>query len=81
VLSIAEMHADPQTQAREMITEVPHSKLGQIKTLGAPVKFSETPSAVKRGAPLLGEHTHEILSEFGYSDGEINALRETGAIS
>jgi len=80
VLSIAEMHADPQTQAREMITEVQHSKLGPVKTLGAPVKFSETPSAVKRGAPLLGEHTREILAEFGYSDAEISALHEVGAI-
>jgi crotonobetainyl-CoA:carnitine CoA-transferase CaiB-like acyl-CoA transferase len=46
VLSIADMHADPQTQAREMVTEVQHSRLGTVKTLGTPVKFSATPGSI-----------------------------------
>jgi crotonobetainyl-CoA:carnitine CoA-transferase CaiB-like acyl-CoA transferase len=80
VLSIAEMHADPQTQAREMVTEVQHSRLGAVKTLGAPVKFSATPGSVRRGAPILGEHTWEILQEHGYSDEKIESLAAGGAV-
>jgi crotonobetainyl-CoA:carnitine CoA-transferase CaiB-like acyl-CoA transferase len=74
VLSIAEMHADPQTQAREMVTEVQHSRLGTVKTLGTPVKFSATPGTIRHGAPVLGEHTREILLEHGYTAQEIDEL-------
>ena len=80
VLSIAAMHADPQVKARRMVTEVPHSRLGPVKTLGAPVKFSATPTSLTRGAPLLGEHTREVLREAGYSDRETEALEAEGAI-
>jgi crotonobetainyl-CoA:carnitine CoA-transferase CaiB-like acyl-CoA transferase len=80
VLSIAEMHADPQTQAREMITEVQHSRLGSVKTLGTPVKFSATPAAVRHGAPILGEHTREILQAHGYTAAEIDTLAAVGAV-
>jgi crotonobetainyl-CoA:carnitine CoA-transferase CaiB-like acyl-CoA transferase len=74
VLDVAEMHQDPQTLAREMVTKAPHTKLGPVKTLGAPVKFSATPGGVTRGAPLLGEHTREVLVEYGYGDEEIDTL-------
>ena len=80
VLDVAEMHRDPQTLAREMVTEAPHTKLGPVKTLGAPVKFSATPGGVTRGAPLLGEHTREVLAEYGYSDDEVAALIAEGAV-
>ena len=80
VLDVAEMHRDPQTLARGMVTKAPHTKLGPVKTLGAPVKFSATPGGVTRGAPLLGEHTREVLAEYGYGDDEINALICDGAV-
>ena len=80
VLDVAEMHRDPQTLARGMVTKAPHTKLGPVKTLGAPVKFSATPGGVTRGAPLLGEHTREVLAEYSYGDDEINALICDGVV-
>lgn len=80
VLSIGDMLKDPQVLAREMVIEVEHSRLGQIKALGSPVKFSHTPTKIKRGAPLLGEHSREILGEYGYSDSEIDALAVAGDV-
>ncbi|MEZ4727954.1 MAG: CoA transferase [Caldilineaceae bacterium] len=81
VLSIAEMHADPQTLAREMLVEVEHSRVGKVKTMGLPVKFSETPGAVRHGAPVMGEPARDILLEAGYSAEEIKDLMEAGAIA
>jgi crotonobetainyl-CoA:carnitine CoA-transferase CaiB-like acyl-CoA transferase len=80
VLSIGEMLADPQVIARDMVVEVEHSRLGRTRALGSPVKFSDTPTRIKRGAPLLGEHTREILAEYGYDNSEIEALAAAGDI-
>ena len=74
------MLKDPQVLAREMVVDVEHSRLGRTKALGTPVKFSHTPTKVIQGAPLLGEHTREILSEYGYSNSEIEALAAAGDI-
>jgi crotonobetainyl-CoA:carnitine CoA-transferase CaiB-like acyl-CoA transferase len=80
VLSITEMHRDPQTRARKMVTEVAHSRIGAVKTLGLPIKLSKTPGSVRHGAPVYGEHTREVLAEAGYGAGEIAALIEAGAV-
>jgi crotonobetainyl-CoA:carnitine CoA-transferase CaiB-like acyl-CoA transferase len=80
VLDILQMQADPQTLARDMVVEAEHSKLGPVKTLGAPVKFSATPGGVRRGAPVFGEHTREVLREHGFADAEIDRMAQVGAI-
>ncbi len=77
---IGDMLADPQVAAREMVVEVEHPRAGRMKTLGAPIKFSATPAAVSRPAPLLGEHTDEVLAGLAYSPGDIERLRREGAV-
>jgi crotonobetainyl-CoA:carnitine CoA-transferase CaiB-like acyl-CoA transferase len=79
VLDIAGMQADPQALARGMITEAPHTRVGPVKTLGHPVHYSATPAEITRGAPLLGEHTREVLAEHGYSLAEVDKLISEGA--
>ena len=80
VLDIAGMQADPQALARGMVTEAPHRRLGPVKTLGHPVHYSATPAEISRGAPLLGEHTLELLGEHGYSPAEAAKFVAEGTV-
>jgi len=80
VLSVGDMHRDPQTLARDMVTKVAHSRLGEVETLGLPVKFSETPGEVAAAAPVYGEHTRAVLAEHGFGEAEIDALIADGAV-
>jgi len=77
---IGDMLSDPQVLARDMVIEVDHPKAGRVKALGNPIKFSATPGEVKRAAPLLGEHTREVLESLGYSAAQIAKLHEDGAV-
>jgi crotonobetainyl-CoA:carnitine CoA-transferase CaiB-like acyl-CoA transferase len=52
-----------------------------VRTLGLPVKFSATPGSVGKGAPVLGEHSRDILAEAGYSPREIDDLIKDGAVA
>ena len=78
--SYAEALADPHALARQMVVDLVHPGAGPIKALGIPVKLSETPGAVDRAAPLLGQHTAEILTELGYSRAEQRELEARGII-
>ena len=80
VLSIAEMHEDPQTLAREMVVEVDHPVAGAVKALGLPIKLSDTPGGVFGPAPRFGEHTAEVLAEHGFGEEEIRRMTEAGAV-
>ncbi len=51
-----------------------------MKTVGLPVKFSDTPGRVRRRAPIYGEHTREVLREHGFADAEIERMAKAGAI-
>lgn len=80
LLDILQMHKDPQAVSREMIVEVEHPVAGNVNTLGPPVKFHGTPGGVRQAAPLIGQHSREVLIEAGYSSDEIQTLVETGVL-
>jgi len=76
----AQVFADPQVAAREMVVEVDHPVLGRLRGLGSPVKMSDTPLNPRRRAPRLGEHTDEVLLAAGIGDEELRQMRATGAV-
>jgi formyl-CoA transferase len=78
--SYPEALADPHTLARSMVVDLVHPEAGPIKALGVPVKLSDTPGAVDRPAPLVGQHTAEILTELGYTEVEQQKLRTGGVV-
>ncbi len=78
VLSIPAMHADPQTQAREMVVATDHPVAGKVDTLGLPVKFGDTPGGIRGPAPTLGQHTREVLAQYGYDAAEIEVFISAG---
>ena len=80
VMDINEMHADPHTLARHMIIEVDHLTAGPVKTIGLPIKFSETPGVIDSGAPVYGQHTLSVLAEYNFEDDEIRTMIKEGAI-
>jgi CoA:oxalate CoA-transferase len=82
VNNIEQVINDPHVQAREMVLEVAHSRLGKLKVVGTPMKFSRTPCSVEKASPDLGEHAREILKEkLKISLGEMEKMREEGIIS
>jgi crotonobetainyl-CoA:carnitine CoA-transferase CaiB-like acyl-CoA transferase len=74
--TVGQALAEPQTQARRMVETVTHPTVGELKMLGIPFKFSDTPAAVRRPPPLLGEHTDEVLAEIGMDKEAIARLRD-----
>ena len=72
--------ADPHALARDMVVDLDHPGAGPIKALGVPVKLSDTPGAVNRAAPLLGQDNAAVLTELGYSEAEQRTLKDHGVI-
>ncbi len=80
ILSMKELSEEPSLRETGTIVEVDHPERGRYLTVGCPVKLSDSPAEVVR-SPLLGEHTDEILaSVLGYSEQEIQSIRESGAV-
>ena len=80
VNDILQMHKDPQASARDMIIDVDHASVGTVRTIGHPVKFSRTPAKVDHAAPVLGQHSREVLAEIGYETEKIDALIRSNAV-
>jgi crotonobetainyl-CoA:carnitine CoA-transferase CaiB-like acyl-CoA transferase len=68
--TVEEAVNDAQTQTRNMIVQLEHPALGMARSIGNPIKFSETPVSYRLPPPLLGEHTGEVLRALGYSEEE-----------
>jgi len=77
--SVAQVLEDPHALARDMVVELDHPKAGRTRAIGLPIKLSATPGKVARPAPLYGQHTREVLGEFGFGANEIEALVRSGA--
>ena len=72
--SVEEAVNDAQTLARNMIVQLEHPALGMARSIGNPIKFSETPVSYRLPPPLLGEHTSEVLRKLGYSPEEAQEM-------
>jgi len=78
VNSFREMAVDPQVRHNAMIAEYDHPTAGKVATTGIPVQFSATPATIRRPAPLLGEHTVEVLKDIcGYTEAQVEAVVES----
>lgn len=80
VNSIDEVFSDPQLLHRDMLVTMDHPKIGEIKQIGAPLKFSETPCILDLPPPMLGQHTDEVLKYIGYTEEEVAALKKDSVV-
>lgn len=79
ILNVSEVWNDPQIQARNMEVTLEHPTAGKIKNIGLAAKLYSTPGRITKPAPLLGQHTREVLMNAGYSKKNIEALVDSGA--
>ena len=80
VRTFADLVDDPQVAHNGLLTTVPHPAGGEVTVVATPIRFSETPGAIRSGPPAVGQHTDEVLAGAGYSDGEIRAMRDEGVV-
>ena len=81
VLTRSALVEHPQVAAAGTLVEVDHPIAGRLRQARPATRFEATPSSIRRGAPLLGEHTEELLAEAGLSTTEIAALRDAGVVA
>jgi len=81
VHTIGEALSHPQTVARGMVVEVEHPQAGATRAIGCPIHFSASPDRSSTPAPLLGQHTREVLREFDLPEAEIDALVAEGVVA
>ena len=80
IYNMEQVYQDPQVKARNMMVDLEDPELGTLHNIGIPVKLSATPGRIRHRAPALGEHSVEVLQEFGFSDTDINGLVEAGVV-
>ena len=79
IYDIGQVWEDEQIAAREMRVDLPHPTAGTVGNIGLAAKLRGTPGSIRTAAPLLGQHTREVLGEAGYSDGAIDDMLASGA--
>ena len=80
VNNMDEVFSDPHVVHRQMVIEVDDPKAGKVKQIGIPIKLSDTPGTIRNLSPMLGEHTSEVLGEAGFTNQELERLREAKTI-
>ena len=80
VKNMAQVFEDRQVRARGMLEHVSHPTVGDVPMPGSPMHFSRTPTTIREAPPTLGEHTEEILREFGYDAEDIEHLETNGIL-
>jgi crotonobetainyl-CoA:carnitine CoA-transferase CaiB-like acyl-CoA transferase len=80
VRPIEDMFDHPQVLSENLVATLDHPVVGTYRTMTKPIAFADTPGPAPTAAPLHGQHSGEVLERFGFSDSEIAALRETGAV-
>lgn len=80
VLNMEQVYQYPQVQARQMELIIEHPKAGPVHAIGMPVKYSKSPGQVFRPAPILGQHTFQILQAIGYDQKTCEAWENQGII-
>lgn len=81
VRTVADLAADPQLEALELLTPFPHPRINDLRLIDLPVSTGERRGAHRYPPPMLGEHTDQILAELGIDDTRICELREEGVIA
>ena len=80
VYDVPEVFEDPQVQHRQMALDLEHPQAGPVRQAGIPIKLSDTPGGFRHFAPSIGEHVDTVLTDAGYSEAEIAALRSAGVV-
>lgn len=80
VRPIEDMFEHPQVLAEGLVATMAHAAVGSYRGVGKPIQFGSSPGSRQFGAPTLGQHTAEILSRHGYSDADIDRMKEEGAV-
>ena len=80
VQTLTEVADDPNMVRNRYVVEYIHPSRGKVRGISSPIKLSETPASIRYSAPELGQHTEEILLEFGYNWDQINRLRDDKVI-
>jgi crotonobetainyl-CoA:carnitine CoA-transferase CaiB-like acyl-CoA transferase len=80
VHSYSDLTEDPQVLHNQILTTVNHPTAGEVRVTNIPISMSGSPGSIRRSPPLLGEHTEEVLEEWGLSSGEVGELRDQGVL-